>query len=416
MVCPVEDENRAKTFLRVPGKITGKKSSERLTQARVNALCMWPGGAGYTVRDTGVRGLELYKGKRKTSFVVYEERRVQSERIYSSKVIGDARTMSLVDARKLAKQLLGRNRLGKGKRRELKFSEALADYMIHLRDRAASRGKPDAWARRVDGLARLHLLPKWSKWSVAAMCEAPRAVREWHQTLSKTAPTSANHCARLIRATVRHARKLHRDLPPYDPTSAVRWNIERPRQVGMKPVHWPKWFSEWQAIPSPTRRAFHMLGLLTGLRPGELSRLRWRNVNLRMRTLSIENTKSKITATLPLSWPIAQALKLARPSTSEWVFPARGRSGHLMQFAEPTLPAFGHALRHVYADVAIDRGVSELERRLLMAHSLRGVSQEYVTIELIGSGGSLRRRQAAISREIVNRLGATPLALAGRAR
>jgi hypothetical protein len=41
----------------------------------------------------------------------------------------------------------------------------------------------------------------------------------------------------------------------------------------------------------------------------------------------------------------------------------------------------------------------------LMGHSLRGISQEYVTRAVISSGPSLRAAQRAISKRIVTLLG-----------
>jgi integrase len=79
----------------------------------------------------------------------------------------------------------------------------------------------------------------------------------------------------------------------------------------------------------------------------------------------------------------------------------------LTQFAGDGLPAHGHALRHCYRDVALLAGVDEFLVRLLMGHSLRGISQEYVTKAVISSGPSLRAAQRAISRRIVTLLGQT---------
>jgi hypothetical protein len=50
------------------------------------------------------------------------------------------------------------------------------------------------------------------------------------------------------------------------------------------------------------------------------------------------------------------------------------RCGHLVQFNEPGLPAHGHVLWHCYRDAALAAGVDEFSVRLLMGHSLRGIS------------------------------------------
>jgi integrase len=382
---------------------------EALTEARCRQLWAWPGGEAYTLADTKMPGLLLRKGKRRTAWHFYNDRSLHGQRIVTSKVLGSMPNMTLADARRAAKKQIGRiaaDRPEPGKRSAVKFGDALDEYMIHLRDRAARAGKEASWAKRVDGLAKLYLRPKWGKWSLATMSDNPAAVRDWHADLAARAPVSANHAARVVRAVYRHAARLNRSLPPGLPTSAVRFAKEVPRQAGMPFETWPKWGIAWAKIGSPTRRAFAMLGLLTGMRPGELSRLRWADVNCRSRSITIRAAKAGHDVVIPMSAAIARALKLARdaPLKSDFVFPARA-NGHLTQFAGDGLPAHGHALRHCYRDAALLAGVDEFVTRMLMGHSLRGISQEYVTKAIISSGPSLRAAQRAISRRIVTLLG-----------
>jgi integrase len=155
------------------------------------------------------------------------------------------------------------------------------------------------------------------------------------------------------------------------------------------------------------RQAFHLLQLLVGGRPGEICKLKWADVNCRSRSITIRAAKAGHDVIVPMSAAIGRALKLARDASdgkSEWVFPARA-GGHLVQFNEPELPAHGHALRHCYRDAALAAGVDEFSVRLLMGHSLRGISQEYVTRAVVSSGPSLRSAQRAISKRIVMLLG-----------
>lgn len=55
------------------------------------------------------------------------------------------------------------------------------------------------------------MLPKWSGWTLADMSERPDAIEDWHRDVVKrSGPTSANHCARIIRAL--YKRRAKRDL------------------------------------------------------------------------------------------------------------------------------------------------------------------------------------------------------------
>ena len=393
--------------------MTLTKTTEKLTEARARALWAWPTNQPYIVRDTGVRGLLLRKGLKRTTWHFYAETRVgHGQRVFTSKVLGDVSRMTLAEARKAARKIAGRiaaDKLDVGKRKAVKFADAFADYLEHLRMKAERVGKPARWCRNVEGLGRLHILPKWGRWSLAEMSGSPKAIRDWHAALTKSAgPTSANHSARVVRAAYRYAAKLNRDLPPHDPTSGVRFAKEVPRQAGLPFDRFEAWGRACAKIKSPTRRAFAMLGLLTGMRPGELSRLTWADVSCRTRSITIRAAKAGHDVVIPMSAAIARALKLARnaPLESDFVFPARA-NGHLTQFAGDGLPAHGHALRHCYRDVALLAGVDEFLVRLLMGHSLRGISQEYVTKAVISSGPSLRAAQRAISRRIVTLLGQT---------
>ena len=147
---------------------------EALTEARCRHVWAWPGGEAYTLADTKMPGLLLRKGKKRTAWHFYHDRSLHGQRIVTSKVLGSMPNMTLADARRAAKKQIGRiaaDRPEPGKRSAVKFSDALDEYMIHLRDRAARAGKEASWAKRVDGLAKLYLRPKWGKWSLATMSD-----------------------------------------------------------------------------------------------------------------------------------------------------------------------------------------------------------------------------------------------------
>ena len=83
-----------------------------------------------------------------------------------------------------------------------------------------------------------------------------------------------------------------------------------------------KWADALRKIKDPTRKAYHLLGLLTGQRPGELARLKLSDVLPEERCLVIRRAKAYNDIQSPLSRPIEQALKLARDAhngKSEWL-------------------------------------------------------------------------------------------------
>jgi integrase len=297
-------------------------------------------------------------------------------------------------------------RIEPGRRAAVRFKDALDEYLKHLEAKAANRGKPARWKHNVEQLAKTLLLPEWGKWPLADMSNSPEAVRDWHREISKSAgPVSANRAAAVMRACYRHASKLNRSLPPALPTSAVAFNQETPRETGLEFSDYPKWAAAWRKIENPVRRAFQLTSILTGGRPGELARLKWADVHPRTRSFVIRKSKSGIDIAIPMSTPIAKALRMARDAGREWnseyVFPARD-NGHIVKFDCDGLPAWG--LRHSYRNVAADLEIDEPQTRLLRGHSLRGVSEKYISRLVLRSGGGLRAGQRRISQRIVELL------------
>ncbi len=78
----------------------------------------------------------------------------------------------------------------------------------------------------------------------------------------------------------------------------------------------PKWLKAWQAIEvgskAPARKEYHLFCLLTGMRPGEAARIRWRDVKPALRVVEIPGAKASNTIQIVMSAPIARVLKEAR--------------------------------------------------------------------------------------------------------
>jgi integrase len=377
--------------------------TEKLTEGRVRSLWLWETDVPYIIRDERTPELHLRKGKKRTSFYFYHEQRVRGERLTASKLLGHMPQMTLAEARKEAKKHAGRiasDRHETGKRAATKFADALEDHIAYLERRAEENGKPAMWAGVVRRLGKQLLLPKWGRWSLVEMSKGRRAVKVWHRSVSNDhGPIIANRCVEIIRAVYRRAAK-EEDLPPRLPSGAVDFNKEKPSQTGLPFKDFPKWAEAWRKLRSPVHRSYALVGLLTGARPGELSRLRWQDVRPADRVLVIANAKAGADITIPLTVPIVRALKLARGADPERVFPGCSQAAN-----KDDLPARGNALRHTYRSVAAELGFDEVTVRLLMGHSLVGINQKYITTAVLMGGKSLRQAQAKISRRIVGLLG-----------
>jgi integrase len=360
-----------------------------------------------TVWDSDVRGLRVRVGAHRLTWSFFREHRDHGTRKTTCKVLGHWPQMGTAAARKAALVKAGSiatGRIEPGMRAAVKFEAAFANYLDHLERKAAKAGKPARWRKNVDYLGKQLLLPRWGKWSLAEMSGRPDAVAAWHLDVTKeNGPISANHCIRLIRAVYRRAARLDRTLPPGSPTSAVEMNSEAPHGRGLAFADFPKWADAWRAIENPVHRAYHLCGLLTGCRPGELAQLRWQDVRPRERALVISAAKANNDIHVPLSIPIVRALVMARRAgAEELVFPDCAQRGR-----HDKLPARGIELRRTYRTVAADCGVDEMLSHFLLGHAPAGISQRYVARMILASGPALRQAQRKISRRIVQLLNLT---------
>jgi hypothetical protein len=348
----------------------------------------------WTFWDTLVPGLRATIGKHKTSFSYFKQHRVHGKRSTTAVTLGHFPDMSVKDARDLARIEAGRiaaKRIRPGKRSAVKFAEAFEEYIAAAEAKAEAKGKPARWAKNARLIGSSLLLPEFGRWPLSDLSAAPAVVRDFHKRITRdSGPVQANRAMAVLRATYRNAAKLNRDLPPALPTSAVVWNTEKPAEKGVFDFH--EWAAAWRAIPSATKRGFHLANLLTSCRPGELARA---VLDAKRRELVIPKSKSGRDLHIPLSIPIVRALKMARGGN--W-------SAARLNAVRDGLPAFGHALRHAGTSVAVALGVDPLLRKMLLGHSLGSdVTEGYASSEMLRK--PLRDAQRRISAEIMRRLG-----------
>src|SRR6266849_10030856 len=130
------------------------------------------------------------------------------------------------------------------------------------------------------------------------MSQNPRAVKAWHAKLSKAVPTTADHCARLIRACYREEARLDRTLnPAASPTSGIRLGKIKVSKAVLDFPDFGAWRKAWDKIENPVHKGYHLAALLTGCRPTELAMNLGDKVEIRIRdngTGIPEGVKEKI--------------------------------------------------------------------------------------------------------------------------
>lgn len=354
---------------------------------------------GAIVRDSKQPGLLVRVGKRTRSFRYELAHRQGDTRRTVSVPLGTRPAVSTEDARSAAARIHAERRAGRApvsQRGGSTLGQAATEYIGSLKGR---------WRVEAERFYRKHL-SHWAGRSLASLSDEPEAVVIWHADVTKRCgPFAANHSARVLRAIYRRRQKLDRTLPAMAPTSGITFNPQPRADRAIPFEEFPVWSQQVATIhaTNPTRGAFHLLCVFCGMRPGELARLRRADVRLDAHELTVGKTKTGVDITIPTSPAIEGILRsLLAASNSEWVFPSdSSASGHMTHWREKgALDHEGNAGRHTYRTVAAALGCDELSIRLLQGHALSGISQGYITRQLL-VGTSLREWQAKISARIV---------------
>ena len=373
-------------------------------------------------------------GKRKRTFAVQGDLRKGGKRASSIRVsIGDTREMSTRTARATAKEYLSQISLGRHPKvaQQNSVSAAsesaegtaatLADATLrqawqrylaaHLLRKGRSEKTISSYRDHVE-----RIFAEWLDTPLHELSTDPARVAKKHDDVTReNGPYIANGSMRTLRAIYKHARKTNKKLPSDNPADAVDWNEEKRRDTGMGAGDLKGWFLQ---LENPVRREFHLLMLLSGSRPTALQEIKPGHVDFRKRTLHVPKPKggSKRAFDIPLSREMIRCLVRAVRSgremypsqATEWVFPADSASGHLAETKEDRdeLSKWGNDLRQTFRTIATAAGVSEIDAKLLMNHSIPGVNAGYITRHKLVED-HLRRQQQAISSAVFAALGSS---------
>jgi integrase len=378
---------------------------EKLTDARVSTLHDFADAGPYVFWDTVVRGLRLRVGRNKTTWAYFVERQFRGKRSSTFRTLGYWPRLDTKAARKAALTIAGREAAGRieqSPRAAPKFQDAVARYIEHLREQSARRGKPAEWARAIEYMNAKHL-SRWHLFTLKELANAPDTIEQWHKELTRKAgPVAANKAAKVLRSIYFYSAKRDRSLPPFSPTSSVTLNPEESRETGIN--DFAAWARAWHAMENPTRKAYALFLVLTGMRPGEAARLQWADLRVLRCTIVLKKSKTGRDIEIPLSRAIVHALRMARAASpnSKEIFP----NGPQNNPKQDRLPAHGNTLRHSFASVAKSVGVDQVLLKILLGHSLgKDITSAYLSREMLRL--PLRQAQQKISAEFVRRLGLT---------
>ncbi len=156
----------------------------------------------------------------------------------------------------------------------------------------------------------------------------PAAVTAWAQHEALTRPTAARLAWRLLRAFLTWCAEQP-DLVPLVAGNAAKTRKTREalgkagvKRDALQREQLPAWFAAVQQIGNPAIAAYLQAMLLTGARPGELLALRWEDLNLKWKGITIHD-KVEDDRVIPLT-PFVHHLLAGLPKRGEWVFAGAG--------------------------------------------------------------------------------------------
>jgi len=150
------------------------------------------------------------------------------------------------------------------------------------------------------------------------------------------------------------------------------------------------------AVASPRLRVFTVLGVETGMRTGEMLKLRWKEIDFLNDVLQVGISKSSAgIRAVPISAHCRAELlrwrNLIGPEFSEWVFPNFANHRHPLQHGgrkawakaleKAGLPFFPiYYLRHTFASRLTSAGVSPLTIAQMLGHSSTQIVPRYAQV------------------------------------
>lgn len=214
-------------------------------------------------------------------------------------------------------------------------------------------------------------------------------VTRHHSKIGERSHARANLGMRVLRALFNFAigqyedsqgRPLITDNPVKRLSQSRAWYRVGRRQSFIKAHELTPWYEGVQKLANETLRDYLLLLVFTGLRRQEGAQLRWNQVDLKQKTLTIIDTKNHESHTLPLSDYLANLLiQRKKIATTEFVFPGNGAGGYIVeprkQMQKVTqvsgISFIIHDLRRTFITIAEGLDISAYAVKRLANHKMK---------------------------------------------
>jgi integrase len=386
----------------------------KLTKSAVDNLAFVQDGQGY-YWDTALPGFGLRVGANTKAY--FAEARVKGRTIRYT--IGRHTVWTAEQARARAKEVLLQMAKGinpnaekvRERARTITLGEVFQDYLdsrklkaLTVRDYCSVRDGP---------------LKDWLAKPLTAITRD--MVSRRHAKLGGTSPARANLAMRVLRAMFNYAIARYRDEkdrpliltnPVFTLSEAKTWFAVERRQTVIKAHELARWYRAVAAlsvkdsgIKRSVVRDYLLLLLFTGLRRGEAAKLKWADVDLVGKTLTVLDTKNGTDHTLPLS-DFLETLLCARIASTKdtdvepYVFPGEGKSGHVVEprkqmakvIVDSGVEFTLHDLRRTFTTIAESLDVPAYAIKRLLNHKMKSdVTAGYIVMDVERLRGPIQR-------------------------
>jgi integrase len=289
----------------------------RLTVFDVNTA-----GLGFTVFPSGIRSffhLRLVRGyPRRTTIGRFPDLTVEQAR-------GKASALNSA----LAKWKLNsyEGEIPFETRRDPNLDDLATQYVE--RQIKAHSARPDRAAEDVEWMVEKYLT-SWRNRKIGSIRKAD--VIDLHERLGReSGKHTANRVVQMLRAMFYWAEKAglwHGE----NPATGIKFFHEAKRTRFLQPSELPRFFATLAKEKSVDLQDFVNLALWTGARRGDVFSMRWENISLDDNRWQIPHPKNRTPYSVPLTPEAIKILKARKRRTkdSPWVFPSRGRTGHIV--------------------------------------------------------------------------------------
>lgn len=402
-----------------------KRTLDRLPLPQTGYAMHWDDtlrGFGVRVTSTGIKAF-IYQRR-----IQGRDRRI---------TIGRYGELTVDQARREAQRLAGEIASGKNPIAE-KQRRCMAEVTLKQAFDAYLASRPLKQSTRQDMQQAMKGFSDWMRRPLISISR--EMVTRRHRALGERSEARANLAMRYLRAILNFAAAEYTDADgqpllkdnPVTKLSATRswFRVARRRGV-IKPHELTPWMQAVLRLDQPpprqpgegkhkptlrhgaTARDYFLLVLLTGLRRNEALLLRWEDVDLVGRTLTVPDPKNRTPHTLPLSGYLLALLQRRRQATNgAYVFAdAEGRRLQNLRYAQERVQELSgvcftiHDLRRTFATIADSLDIPGYAVKALLNHKQGSdVTAGYIITDV----ERLRQPMARISDYILRRGGIQP--------